>query len=147
MVGLWAGPQVIRSDHIANGPLFRLADVIYLRVGQHLCERKMQTFPEDASNMGSGTLEPPIVTARSTPEDSELLNAFGRGQSLCVLIGSMYFDEEGSVAHEFYEEIRPDEPGAKPYMKRQLNNLTPQGEVSYNYPRLSGDCDIIICDP
>ena len=36
---------------------------------------------------------------------------------------SMYFDEDGDLAHEFYEEIKK---GGKRRMKRIEKNLTPQ---------------------
>ncbi|KAL1130158.1 hypothetical protein AAG570_013096 [Ranatra chinensis] len=63
----------------------------------------MQTCPEDASNKGSGTLEPPFDTTRSTPEDSALLNDSGRG-SLRVLI-SIFVDtppDESDDHHSSY---------------------------------------------
>lgn len=38
---------------------------------------------------------------------------------------SMFFDEDGDLAHAFYEEV-PAEPGLKPTMKKVDKNLTPQ---------------------
>lgn len=38
----------------------------------------------------------------------------------------MYFDEDGDVAHEFYEEVPPLRRGVKATMRRILTNLTPQ---------------------
>jgi hypothetical protein len=55
--------------------------------------------------------------------------------------GSMYFDEDGDLAHEFYEEIKK---GGKRKMRRVEKNLTPQGEVKYRYPRLHVDFPIVL---
>lgn len=44
---------------------------------------------------------------------------------------SMYFDEDGDVAHEFYEEVPPLRRGVKATMRRILTNLTPQVGFSY----------------
>jgi len=55
--------------------------------------------------------------------------------------GSMYFDEDGDLAHEFYEEIKK---GGKRKMKRVDKNLTPQGEVRYRHPCLHVDFPIIM---
>ena len=37
----------------------------------------------------------------------------------------MYFDEDGDLAHEFYEEVRADNSG-KTVMERRSTNLRPQ---------------------
>ncbi len=36
----------------------------------------------------------------------------------------MYLDEDGDLAHEFYEEISP--PSGKPWMRRITENIFPQ---------------------
>ena len=39
----------------------------------------------------------------------------------------MYFDEDGELAHEFYEEVMPKRPGGKRKMRRvNSRNLVPQ---------------------
>lgn len=58
--------------------------------------------------------------------------------------GSMYFDEDGDVAHEFFEETNPMKRGVKATMRRIFNNLTPQGEVKLPFPCLNVDFPIII---
>ena len=58
--------------------------------------------------------------------------------------GSMYFDEDGDLAHEFYEEVAPKKKGGKKKMKRVVRNLMPQGEVNYRVPRLHVDFPIIL---
>jgi len=49
--------------------------------------------------------------------------------------GSMYFDEDGELAHEFYEEVLPKKKGGARKMRRvNSRNLVPQGEVKYKHP-------------
>ncbi|KAL4225865.1 Tumor suppressor candidate 2 [Mactra antiquata] len=55
---------------------------------------------------------------------------------------SMYFDEDGDLAHEFYIEVKD---GHQYIMKRSTENLTPQGEVEYSHPRFSVDFPTVIC--
>ena len=38
----------------------------------------------------------------------------------------MFFDEDGDLAHEFYEEVGPRKRGGKKRMRRVDRNLTPQ---------------------
>jgi len=59
--------------------------------------------------------------------------------------GSMYIDEDGDVAHEFYEESISN-VSHKAFMKKITANLRPQGEVPHEYPRLNVDLPIIICE-
>eukprot|EP00090_Calanus_glacialis_P004225 TRINITY_DN13126_c0_g1_i1.p1 TRINITY_DN13126_c0_g1~~TRINITY_DN13126_c0_g1_i1.p1 ORF type:complete len:110 (-),score=40.21 TRINITY_DN13126_c0_g1_i1:175-504(-) len=58
--------------------------------------------------------------------------------------GSMYFDEDGDLAHEFYEEVEPRKKGGKRKMRRVEKNLRPQGEVKYRVPCLHVDFPIIL---
>ncbi|XP_045619175.1 tumor suppressor candidate 2 [Procambarus clarkii] len=58
--------------------------------------------------------------------------------------GSMYFDEDGDIAHEFYEEVPPLRRGVKATMKRIFTNLTPQGEVRLPFPCLNVDFPIVL---
>lgn len=60
----------------------------------------------------------------------------------------MFFDEDGDVAHEFYEEVRSKKrrKGHKTHMKRISNNrLFPEGVVDLPYPRLHGDFPLVLC--
>lgn len=59
---------------------------------------------------------------------------------------SMYFDEDGDLAHEFYEEVRPSKKGKKSYMKKVTRRLFPQGMVELPYPRLHVDFPVVICE-
>jgi len=56
--------------------------------------------------------------------------------------GSMYFDEDGDLAHEFYEEFKNKRGRRK--MRRVDRGLRPQGEVKYSCPRLNVDFPIIL---
>jgi len=56
--------------------------------------------------------------------------------------GSMYFDEDGDLAHEFYEEVKNKR--GKKKMRRIERNLRPQGEVKYSVPCLHVDFPIIL---
>jgi len=58
--------------------------------------------------------------------------------------GSMYFDEDGDLAHEFYEEVLPRKKGGKRRMRKVEKNLRPQGEVKYRVPCLHVDFPIIL---
>jgi hypothetical protein len=61
--------------------------------------------------------------------------------------GSMSFDQDGDLAHEFYEEILPKKPGgARKMRKIKARRLTPQGEVKYPSPRLHVDFPIILSE-
>ena len=57
----------------------------------------------------------------------------------------MYFDEDGDLAHEFYEEILPKKVGGIRRMRKiNAKRLIPQGEVQYPNPRLHVDFPIIL---
>ena len=57
----------------------------------------------------------------------------------------MYFDEDGDLAHEFYEEVVPKRKGQRRSMRKvNAKRLTPQGDVKYAHPRLHVDFPIII---
>jgi len=55
--------------------------------------------------------------------------------------GSMFLDEDGDLAHEFYEEVR-DGKSQTTYMRRKTSHLKPQGNVYYKNPRLHVDFPI-----
>lgn len=57
--------------------------------------------------------------------------------------GSMYFDEDGDLAHEFYEEVN----GGNDKGRMQQNwNVVPQGEVKLPHPRLNMDFPVVLCE-
>ena len=65
---------------------------------------------------------------------------------------SMYFDEDGDLAHEFYEEEEPPPSrgrhrrggGVRRMRRVSERRLRPQGEVKYQHPRLHVDFPIIM---
>jgi len=73
---------------------------------------------------------------------AKALARYGRLPLVYSRRGSMYFDEDGDLAHEFYEEVKK-RGGSK--MKRvSSKNLIPQGDVEYQHPRLHVDFPIIM---
>uniref|UniRef100_A0A8C3XW80 Tumor suppressor 2, mitochondrial calcium regulator n=2 Tax=Chelydra serpentina TaxID=8475 RepID=A0A8C3XW80_CHESE len=63
------------------------------------------------------------------------------------LCSSMYYDEDGDLAHEFYEETIVTKNGRKrAKLKRIHKNLIPQGIVKLEHPRIHVDFPVIICE-
>ncbi|KAG8436165.1 hypothetical protein GDO86_007316 [Hymenochirus boettgeri] len=61
--------------------------------------------------------------------------------------GSMYFDEDGDLAHEFYEETIVTKNGRKrAKLKRIQKNLRPQGTIRLDHPCLHVDFPVVICE-
>uniref|UniRef100_A0A8C5ETX6 Tumor suppressor 2, mitochondrial calcium regulator a n=1 Tax=Gouania willdenowi TaxID=441366 RepID=A0A8C5ETX6_GOUWI len=53
---------------------------------------------------------------------------------------SLYYDEDGDLAHEFYEEMVVTKNGRKKSkLKRIQKNLIPQGIVKLDHPRIHVD--------
>lgn len=60
---------------------------------------------------------------------------------------SMYFDEDGDLAHEFYEETIVTKNGRKKAKLRRVHkNLTPQGIVKLDFPCIHVDFPVILCE-
>ncbi|KAM9326353.1 tumor suppressor candidate 2 [Gastrophryne carolinensis] len=61
--------------------------------------------------------------------------------------GSMYFDEDGDLAHEFYEETIVTKNGRKRVkLKRIHKNLRPQGTIKLDYPCIHVDFPVVLCE-
>lgn len=61
--------------------------------------------------------------------------------------GSMYFDEDGDLAHEFYEETIVTKNGRKrAKLKRIHKNLRPQGTIKLDHPCIHVDFPIVLCE-
>ncbi|XP_066918395.1 tumor suppressor candidate 2-like [Clytia hemisphaerica] len=56
----------------------------------------------------------------------------------------MYYDEDGDLAEEFYEEVTPQQ--GTPWMRRVTKNLTKQGVVPLEIQRLHPDFPLVMCD-
>nr|XP_046239386.1 tumor suppressor 2, mitochondrial calcium regulator a isoform X1 [Scatophagus argus] len=60
---------------------------------------------------------------------------------------SLYYDEDGDLAHEFYEETVVTKNGRKKSkLKRIQKNLIPQGIVKLDHPCIHVDFPIILCE-
>ncbi|XP_041447181.1 uncharacterized protein LOC398921 isoform X1 [Xenopus laevis] len=72
----------------------------------------------------------------------------GSGFNACYLAAiSMYFDEDGDLAHEFYEETVVMKNGRKrAKLKRIQKNLRPQGIIRLDHPCLHVDFPVVICE-
>ncbi|XP_006892934.1 PREDICTED: tumor suppressor candidate 2 [Elephantulus edwardii] len=59
--------------------------------------------------------------------------------------GSMFYDEDGDLAHEFYEETIVTKNGQKRAKLRRVHkNLIPQGIVKLDTPRIHVDFPVIL---
>ncbi|KAG5274993.1 hypothetical protein AALO_G00142400 [Alosa alosa] len=60
---------------------------------------------------------------------------------------SLYYDEDGDLAHEFYEEIVVTKNGRKKAkLKRIQKNLISQGMVKLDHPCIHADFPVVICE-
>ncbi|XP_076812376.1 tumor suppressor candidate 2-like [Clavelina lepadiformis] len=57
---------------------------------------------------------------------------------------SLYFDEDGHLAHEFYRETVVKGTNGKVKFKRITKGLKKQGEVKLNIPRLNVDFPVVM---
>lgn len=59
----------------------------------------------------------------------------------------MFFDEDGDLAHEFYEETIVTKNGRKrAKLKKIQKNLTPQGIIKLDHPCIHVDFPIVLCE-
>ncbi|XP_018431117.1 PREDICTED: tumor suppressor candidate 2 [Nanorana parkeri] len=59
----------------------------------------------------------------------------------------MFFDEDGDLAHEFYEETIVTKNGRKrAKLKRVHKNLRPQGTIKLEFPRIHVDFPVVLCE-
>lgn len=60
---------------------------------------------------------------------------------------SLYFDEDGDLAHEFYEETVVTKNGRKKAKLKQIHkNLIPQGIIKLDHPCIHADFPVVICE-
>lgn len=79
-------------------------------------------------------------------KDDYLQSLLTTDYRVVFLYSSMYFDEDGDLAHEFYEEVRPSKKGKKSFMKKVTRRLLPQGLVDLPHPRLHVDFPVVMCE-
>jgi len=61
--------------------------------------------------------------------------------------GSQYFDEDGDMAHEFYEQVvYKSKRGKRRKWRKVTDKLQPQGEIDLEFPRLHVDLPVVICE-
>lgn len=58
----------------------------------------------------------------------------------------MFFNEDGDLAHEFYEEVKSRKKKKSKMKKVDQSSLTPQGEVDLKYPKIHPDISLIMCE-
>lgn len=56
----------------------------------------------------------------------------------------MYIDEDGDLAHEFYEEVQT--LNGTMMKLRPKETLIPQGYVELPFPRLNMDFAVVLCE-
>ncbi|XP_060925073.1 tumor suppressor 2, mitochondrial calcium regulator b [Limanda limanda] len=60
---------------------------------------------------------------------------------------SLFFDEDGDLAHEFYEETIVTKNGRKrAKLKRIQKNLTAQGIIKLDHPCIHVDFPVVLCE-
>lgn len=60
---------------------------------------------------------------------------------------SLYFDEDGDLAHEFYEETVVTKNGRKrAKLKRIQKDLIPQGVIQLEHPCIHVDVPVVLCE-
>ncbi|XP_061788283.1 tumor suppressor 2, mitochondrial calcium regulator b [Nerophis lumbriciformis] len=60
---------------------------------------------------------------------------------------SLYLDEDGDLAHEFYEEAIVTKNGRKKAKLRRIyKNLTPQGIIKLDHPCIHVDFPVVLCE-
>ncbi|XP_054834635.1 tumor suppressor candidate 2-like [Eublepharis macularius] len=104
-----------------------------------------------ASGSKSQTLWP---FGSGSSEGASGQQALAQARGLCLATpiiftrrGSMYYDEDSDLAHEFYEETIVTKNGRKrAKLKRIDKNLIPQGLVKLEHPRIHVDFPVIICE-
>ncbi|XP_065349342.1 tumor suppressor candidate 2-like [Cloeon dipterum] len=57
-------------------------------------------------------------------------------------LGSQFFDADGDLAHEFYEQVSSSD--GRVTMRRVTHGLRQQGMVALEHPRLHPDCPCIM---
>ncbi|XP_037707215.1 tumor suppressor candidate 2 [Choloepus didactylus] len=99
-------------------------------------------WPSASAAGGSGPEAPGAAGA-----EQALVRPRGRAVPPFVFTrrGSMFYDEDGDLAHEFYEETIVTKNGQKRAKLRRVHkNLVPQGIVKLDPPRIHVDFPVIL---
>jgi len=93
---------------------------------------------------GSPTDEEDGTAVSLTAGQAQALARYGKLPLVFSRRGSMYFDQDGDLAHEFYEEVKKRNGSGSKMKRISSKHLIPQGEVEYQHPRLHVDFPIIM---
>ncbi|KAM8917222.1 tumor suppressor 2, mitochondrial calcium regulator b isoform 1-T2 [Spinachia spinachia] len=95
---------------------------------------------------GSGSTDDPIRDGSEQPM-AKIRSFPSATPFVLTRKSSMYFDEDGDLAHEFYEEAIVTKNGRKKAkLKRIQKNLTPQGIVKLDIPSIHVDFPVVLCE-
>ncbi|XP_074054127.1 tumor suppressor candidate 2 [Macrotis lagotis] len=132
-----------------------------VRRGASGCSADPDMGTSGSKGRGLWPFSAPAAAAAAGPGGSPELNEAARAQHALARArgfrtappfvftrrGSMYYDEDGDLAHEFYEETIVTKNGRKrAKLRRVQKNLIPQGIVRLDHPRLHVDFPVIICE-
>lgn len=89
--------------------------------------------------------EPPVAAA---PEQRRAASSGSLRPRATALVltrrGSMFFDEDDDLAHEFFEQVPARQQGRTRMRRVHPRKLRPQGTVRYKFPRLHVDFPIVL---
>uniref|UniRef100_A0A914VZ95 Uncharacterized protein n=1 Tax=Plectus sambesii TaxID=2011161 RepID=A0A914VZ95_9BILA len=87
---------------------------------------------------------PENVAERSASEQPKLNGTLVASPLVTEGLSSLYMDEDGDLANEFYAEVSDGRGSRHSRLVRILNNLKPQGLIKYDIPRLHPDLPYIM---
>ncbi|XP_062325518.1 tumor suppressor 2, mitochondrial calcium regulator b [Osmerus eperlanus] len=95
---------------------------------------------------GSGSVDDP--TKEGNEQSLAKLRSFRNATPFVFTRrSSLYFDEDGDLAHEFYEETVVTKNGRKrAKFKRIQKNLIPQGTIKLENPCIHVDFPVVLCE-
>ncbi|XP_064606304.1 tumor suppressor candidate 2-like [Liolophura sinensis] len=88
-------------------------------------------------------------TGDSCQDEAAIAQRFGATPFVHKRRGSMYMDEDGDLAHEFFEEVpikHDGDQGHRYKMVKKNHHLVPQGDVELPHPRLHVDFPAVLCE-
>lgn len=95
---------------------------------------------------GSGSVDDPTKDGNERPL-ARVRSFPGATPFVFTRRSSMYFDEDGDLAHEFYEETIVTKNGRKKAKLRRIQkNLTPQGIIRLDHPCIHVDFPVVLCE-
>ncbi|XP_046851759.1 tumor suppressor candidate 2-like [Xenia sp. Carnegie-2017] len=84
----------------------------------------------------------------SSPDNkiNRLLKNCGGSIFILKRVSSMFFNEDGDLAHEFYEEVKSKKRKRSKMKKIDPSALKPQGQVDLTFPKINPNIPIILCE-